>query len=116
MDDMMGKLQALLSDPEAMQNLQELSAMLKDSDAEDATPPECESSELPFDMAKLLAVSQAVSQTEDDKNITLLLALKPHLSEPRRERVDNAVKLLRLYSAASVLKEQGMLDELLAGF
>lgn len=114
----MGKIQALLSDPEAMQNLQELSAMLNESSAEESPPQtnECDSSEPPIDMAKLLAVSQAMSQTADDKNITLLLALKPHLSEPRKERVDNAVRLLRLCSAASVLKEQGMLDDLLAGF
>lgn len=127
MDDMMEKIQALLSDPEAMQNIQELSAMLSEnSDSvplSSSTPPQEPSAPtvsapqppLP-DLSKLFALRQVMSSAEDDKNITLLLALKPHLSPSRKERVDRAIKLLRIYSAASALKEQGMLDDLLAGF
>ena len=53
------------------------------------------------------------SNQQDDKNAALLLALRPHVSEARQQRIDRAVKLLRLYAMWSVLKESGLLQELI---
>ena len=121
MDDLTQKLQALLSDPESMRNLSELAGMLH-SDATEHTQPEepqadtdsCSSAEPPpFDFAKLMAVGQALSSIQqDDETAALILALKPHLSEQRARRADQAVRMLRLYSAAGVLMENGMLADL----
>lgn len=116
MDDFSQKLRSVLSDPESIRNLSELAAMLQDTDGtpeEDAspsgTPPEMPQT----DFSKLLAAGQALSQVQDDKNAALILALKPHLSEARAQRADRAVRLLRLYAAAGILRESGMLQELL---
>ena len=113
MDDMQNQISALLSDEECLKNLQELSQMLKNADdgAEQAAENDAEA--LTFDIGKLMAVGQAMQGMGNDRNISLLLALKPVLSRERGVRVDRAVKMLRLYGAYNTLKEQGLLNNLL---
>ena len=118
MDDLTKKLQKLLSDPESMQELKELAAMLHDPppDAAPDIPPEApepaaQENPLP-DLTKLLAVGQALSQVQDDETAALVLALKPHLSPERAKRAEQAARMLRLWSAAGILRENGMLNDL----
>lgn len=124
MEDMTKKLQSLLSDPESMQNLAELAQMLRQDggDTQNAPPQQntqgnaddTQSAAPPFDIAKLMAAAQALGQMQQqDDNIRLLLALRPHLSPERAKRTDKAVKMLRLYAAAGVLRENGLMQELL---
>ena len=119
MEDMTGRIRELLSDPESVQQLSELAAMLRESgDAPAETNAETSGTQAQTDSApdftKLLAVGQMLAQVQqDDDNTALLLALKPHLSEKRQQRVGRAVRLLRLYRAASALQENGLLSELL---
>ncbi|MBQ8923067.1 MAG: hypothetical protein IJ060_13085 [Oscillospiraceae bacterium] len=116
MDDLTQRLQSLLSDPESMRNLSELAAMLREpgeqeGDAPPAPPPDGEPAAPPFDLAKLMAVGQALQQMQQDENVQLLLALKPHLSPERAKRTDKAVRMLRLYTAAGILRENGLLQD-----
>ncbi len=112
MDDLTQKLQSLLSDPESMQNLSELAAMLREPQPQDhAEPQGGESGVPPIDLAKLMAVGQALSRMQEDENVQLLLALKPHLSAERAKRTDQAVRMLRLYTAAGILRENGLLQD-----
>lgn len=125
MDDLTQKLQALLSDPESMKNLSELAAMMQtDAPPEDAAAPvpdensgtpHTESEAPPFDFAKLLAVGQALSAVQQDETADLLRALKPYLSPERAKRADKAARMLRLYAAAGILRENGMLNDLFGG-
>ena len=119
MEDLTQKLQALLSDPDSMRDLQELAAMLRDAPpgaAPDAPPEQTAAAENPMpDLSKLLAVGQALSAVQQDETAALLLALKPHLSEERAKRTDQAVKMLRLWAAAGILREIGMLQDLFGG-
>ena len=114
MDDLTQKLQALLSDPESLRDLKELAAMLHDPPPDEKTAqPEPAAAENPLpDLSKLRAVGPALSQVQQDETASLLLALKPHLSAERAKRTDKAVKMLRLWAAADVLRENGMLQEL----
>lgn len=122
MDDLAQKLQSLLSDPESMRNLSELAGMLQASDTANTAETEkennCTSAQepLPFDFAKLLAVGQALSSVQQDETTSLILALKPHLSAQRAKRADQAVQMLRLYTAASILQENGMLNDLFGSY
>ena len=116
MEDLAQKLQSVLSDPESMRNLSELAAMLKDADAPPESDEKPAGSEPDLDFTKLIAVGQALSQVQQDETAALLLALKPHLSEARAKRTDQAVRLLQLYAAAGVLRENGILQELFPGF
>ncbi len=124
MDDLAQKLQSLLSDPESMRNLSELAGMLQASDTANTAEAEkennCTSTSTqeppPFDFAKLLAVGQALSSVQQDETTSLILALKPHLSAQRAKRADQAVQMLRLYTAASILQENGMLNDLFGSY
>ena len=57
-----------------------------------------------------MGLMSAFNNQKNDRRTELLLALKPHLSEERRERVDKAVKILKIVSILPALKEQGLLD------
>ncbi len=112
MDDLAGKMQELLSDPESMQQLSELASMLQGGDANPAVKP----NPVPggFDPAMLMRLSELMqTQQAPDRNTTLLLALKPYLGERRQYRTDKAVKLLRLYSLWKAAKQSGMLNDLI---
>ena len=115
MEDMTQKLQALLSDPESMRNLSELAAMLREpedsGETAAASSPQEPTAAPPMDLGKLMAIGQALSQMQADENIQLLQALKPHLSPERAGRADKAMKMLRLYHAAGVLRENGLLQD-----
>ena len=41
------------------------------------------------------------------------MALRPHLKTDRQKKVDQAVKLLKLYAVFSAVKENGLLQDLL---
>ena len=112
MDDLTGKMQALLSDPESMQQLSELAAMLQGEDTPQENAPAAPSSG--FDPALLMRLSEMMAkQQTPDKNAALLLALKPFLGERRQYRTEKAVKLLRLYSLWQAAKQSGMLNDLI---
>ena len=63
-----------------------------------------------FDIGKIMGLASAFGNQKPDHRSALLLALKPHLGEARRERVDKAVKLLKIAAMLPLLKEQGILD------
>ena len=116
MDDLTGKMQALLSDPESMQQLSELAAMFQNSAEPNGDPPAA-----PHDPGmggldpKLLLRLSELMQTQQtpDRNTALLLALKPYLGERRQYRTDKAIRLLRLYSLWKTAKQTGMLHDLI---
>ncbi|MDO4156916.1 MAG: hypothetical protein Q4D37_09100 [Oscillospiraceae bacterium] len=122
MDDMMEKMQSLLSDPESMQQLQELAQMLQPDAEEQETGASSSSTDTAesteesgggFDFGTLMKVSQLMGSAEEDSDAALLLALKPHLRAERQKKVEKAVKMLKLLSVWTLLKESGMLKDFL---
>lgn len=125
MDDLMGKIQEVLSDEESMKQLSELAASLfpssEQNGTEDSHSDKKEESEekddasskqgMDFDLSKLLMIGQVMSSVTNDKNAELLLALRPLLKEERQEKVDKAVKILKLLAVWSVLKDSGILND-----
>lgn len=127
MEDMNDMLGSLLSDPESMQQIKELADMLKSEMPSDGKSGESgQSSQGGFDFGSLAglmggqfdpnmltAVSKVLAAMNgEDKNRALLMALRPHLSGDKQERVDKAVRMLKLYSAANALKDSGLLGSL----
>lgn len=55
------------------------------------------------DISKMMSLMSAFNSKEDDNRSRLLISLKPHLSEERRERVDSAVQILRLIKLLPLL-------------
>ena len=118
MDNMNDMLNSVLGDPESLRQIQELADMLKDetgdSSQDNNTDADSESANSDgFDPAMLMSIMGAVSAAGgDDKNRSLILALKPYLSSERQARADKAVKFLKMYAVFNELKKSGMLNNL----
>lgn len=117
MDDLFGKMQSVLSDPESMKQLQELAALMGDNEATDdkgqTSQHEQSSTDMSFDIGKLIELSSLMNSTKNDEDAALLIALKPHLREERQHKVDKAVKLLNMLSVWKTLKDTGILKDFL---
>ena len=96
MDDLSARLAEILNDPKAMNEIRSMAEGLF--------------SEKPQEKSEKPQIMNTVKSRQDNTRAQLLLALKPHLSEPRREKVDTAVKLLQLIEALPLLKESGLLN------
>lgn len=134
MSDIMGKIGELLSDEESIKQLSELAQMLmtdtasgqESDDSEAGVNGNEDSAEniesdksgglfsSGFDLGALMKLQGLMgAMTQKDKNSELLLALKPHLREEKQEKVDKAIKLLKLLAVWNIIKESGMLKDLL---
>lgn len=103
MDDLSGKISALLNDPEGMARFQKMAESLL-SDNKEESPP------MGLDIARLVPIITKINSRPTDSRVSLLLALRPHLSEHRQERLDTAVKLLRVVDMLPLLKESGLFN------
>ncbi len=110
MDDIGGKIAALLSDPEALENIRNMAGNLFGSVPDANTEPPQSSAMPDMDMGKLMGVLSRLKNSGEDNRTRLLLALKPHLSERRQERVDRAVKILKILDMLPLLQESGVLN------
>ena len=120
MEDMASKISELLSDPKGMEKIKSMAEALF---SDESTLPSVNSDESPkedgfgafslpdgLDITKLMAIFSALNSGEKDRRTDLLTALKPYLSKERGQKVDKAVKLLKIVSLLPVLKEQGLLE------
>lgn len=125
MDDVFGKIGELLSDEESVKQLSELAQMFmgeasseayNNGSAEDGESGAQNESVSPFgsfDLGALMKIQSLMgAMNQPDKNSELLLALKPHLKEEKREKVDKAVKLLKIIAVWNVIKDSGLLKDL----
>lgn len=62
-----------------------------------------------IDIEMLLKLQSLMASMKDDKNSELLLALRPHLQDKNKQKVDQAVKILKLLSLLPIIKESGLL-------
>lgn len=109
MDDITQKIQSLLNDEESMRQIQELAAMFSSGDTS-APAQESPSDSLGINPAAIMQLIGAMSV--QDKNCELLLALREHLSPEKQQKIDKAVKLMKLYNIFIAMRENGMLDDM----
>ncbi len=65
----------------------------------------------PQQIGMMMRVMSALkSNDKDNSDVKLLMALKPHLSEERQKKADNAAKMLKLASLLPLIKESGLFD------
>ena len=63
----------------------------------------------PGEIQTIMKLVGAMKNGQDDHDRTrLLLSLKPHLSEARQQRVDQAIKLLKLITLLPLIRESGL--------
>lgn len=113
----MEKIGKILSDEESMKQLSELAQILMNENKPSENIPEennCDESINIPDVAKIMKLTELMGTfSQSDRNTELLLALKPHLREERRQKVDKAVKMLKLLAVWNVAKESGLLNDIL---
>lgn len=103
-----------------MDNIADIISSLSDSDIENlkdmagklfsGEESSTGASSLPLELGALSALTGA-----DDERCALIKSLKPMLSEHRRKKADEAIKLLKLASIVPLLKESGILNNFLEG-
>ena len=118
MDDLTSKITELIGDPEGMKRISDIASSLMSSQKEEQTKKEPEKTEGSFlsdmqldpvqmgNMMKMMSVLK--NQNQEDDNTRLLIALKPHLSEERRKKVDKAISMLKIVKLLPILKESGL--------
>ena len=62
----------------------------------------------PDQLGTMVRLFKQLNGAQDDDRTRLLLALRPHLSEKRQQRVDQAVKLLKIASVLPLVGESGL--------
>ena len=124
MPDLSEQLSAILQNPEAQRNIQNMLSSLRQNSEppknQDPTAP-------PFDFSALFNQNQPPAEPPvpnininmlmklqgifskmncDDQSINLLRALRPHLKNP--QKIDGAINILRLMSVLPALEESGI--------
>ena len=117
MDDISKTLADLLNDPESLNRVREMAENLLGNQDKNHTTSQTDTDSIfgdmdidPAQIGKIMSVMSKLKTNRDDERSRLLLALKPHLSPPRREKVDTAVKLLKLIDLLPLLKDSGIFD------
>lgn len=125
MDDVSSRLKDILGDPGSMEKIRNLAAMLGSTgDGQESSPPQEEEPEHARQepavsgadaelMRNVMRLAPLLSHARQENDSTRLLrALRPFLSEKRRKKLDEALRLLQLARALPYLKGSGVLNGL----
>ena len=111
MEDLSAKLSGILSDPEAMKELTALASELGVNTPGVHKEPEPQP---PADPSVLSVMSGLIplmgSLRQEDDTTRLLDAIRPFLSDERKEKLDKAKKLLRMMKLLPLLKDLNLFD------
>ena len=118
MEDLSSKLMEMLNNPESMEKIKKLTGILNNNSniekQTDLESPEknvnTQLSALPPDMLntmmKLMPILSSINN--EDENTKFLFALKPLLSEKRKQKVDQSIKIMQMIRILPLLKKQGI--------
>ncbi len=123
MDDLSSKINEILSDPQALQQIKGLGEMLGLSDSSDVKEKSSNKADtiLPLrsdnmshsTLSMITKLAPLVSDlNKEDDTTRLLFALRPFLSQERRKKLDEASKLIKLFRLLPLVKDIGILDSL----
>ena len=119
MEDMDSKLNALLSDPEAMGRIMALAQQLSGESAASSPPPSPEppppsqQEDEGFDpmlLLKFLPLLQELRQDNSSQSMQFLSAMRPFLKPERQPKVERAVKLAHLICVGKKFLTEGGLE------
>ena len=114
MSDITDKINEILNSEEGMNQVKSLAQSLglnlpEENQSPVQTSPNNTSQTPQINPQMLMSLQNMISGiNKNDGNTALLQALKPHLSENRRKKVDDAVKIMQLVKIFPVLKQSGL--------
>ena len=115
MDELSQKLSEILSDPESMNRVREMAeSLLSGPDEKKAPEINLLSGAMDGlgteDMQRLIKIFSKLNSAERDSRAELLLALKPHLSDEKKKKVDSAIKILKIIELWPLIKDSGLIN------
>jgi hypothetical protein len=123
MDDITSRISDMLADPATVERLQGLASQIMGNDGsadlsklgsmlgvQQPAPPKDEGGLSPEQMGKIMKVVGALNSSKPDSRALLLSALRPYLSSERQQRLDTAVKLLKIAALLPMITESGLLN------
>lgn len=119
MEDMDSRLNALLSDPEAMGRIMALAQQLSGESAASSPspspepPPSSQQEDDGFDpmlLLKFLPLLQELRQDNSSQSMQFLSAMRPFLKPDRQPKVERAVKLAHLICVGKKFLTEGGLE------
>lgn len=110
MDDISEKLATILNDPDSMNRVRQMAESILGGEKAENKNEENDLGITAGDMQTIMSLVSRFNSSKDDDRTRLLMALKPHLSEPKREKVDTAVKILKMIELLPLLRESGFLN------
>lgn len=109
MDDLNQRLTEILNDEESMNRVRALAENILSGNG--SKPDESDSNgSSSAEIGKIMGIISKLKSHNDDKRTALLIALKPNLSKEKQDKVDTAIKLLKLIEMLPLLKESGILN------
>lgn len=109
MDDLSQKLTEILNDEESMNKVRSLAENIL-SNNETQSNSDDNFGLSANELSMIIGIIGRLKNGKDDKRTALLSALKPNLSAEKQEKVDVAIKLLKLIEILPLLKESGILS------
>lgn len=103
MDDLQQKLNAILSDPGAMENIMSMAQSLGLSNQETSEPP-AQTTSGSLDPGMLTMLTSLAGKTGIDKNQqNLLTALHPYVGQDRLRKLEKAMRAAKMAGMATTL-------------
>ena len=112
MDDLSEKLAGILNDPESMERVKKIAESIlgEDNSKPTASPFENIGEALGGEeISAIISIITKLKSSGNDPRSQLLTALKPHLSSPRQEKVDTAIKILKMLEIMPLIKDSGII-------
>ncbi len=109
MDDISEKLKGILNDPESLDRIRKMASSVLGENKAEAQNEQVNNPFGDIDITQIMGVLSKINLNRSEPRAELLKALKPHLSSKRQEKVDTAVKVLKIMEILPVLKESGIL-------
>ena len=114
MDDLIQKLANVLNDPDSMERVRKMAENIlgesSKSDRKEGLKEDLGSVLGNGELQSIMSIIGRLKASGNDPRAQLLTALKPHLSEPRRDKVDTAIKILKMLELLPYLRESGILN------
>lgn len=129
MDDLTSKIENILGSEEGQAQIRELAAMLggengempdlsalgnmfggaQNGESSHEQSADDDSILGDIDVGMLLKMKDMFTSSKgSDKNSQLLLALRPHLKDENKEKVDGAIKIMKLIALLPLIKDSGL--------
>ena len=112
MDDLSQKLGSILNDPDSMNRIRQMAENILGEEQNNTPAAQNGISEMlgAEELGKVMSIISKLKSGANDPRSNLLSALKPHLSEPKRDKVDTAIKILKIIELLPLIKDTGLLN------